>query len=363
MAEPHDKESKTEEATEKKLRDAVEKGNIPFSKEAATFASLGGILVITGLFVAGNVMHIRRTLERFIDNPGGWSLENSGDVTELFRAIGLDAAHLLIPAVLILAGAGIVSSVLQNPPQLVYDRIEPKMSRISITQGWKRLFSTQAQVEFLKAVFKFAVVAFVGVLVIRSAQKDVVKAMFMEPGAIPELARAMVMKLLAAMGAATVLLVAADLVWSRVFWQRELRMTRQEVKDEHKQSDGDPILKARMRSLARDRSRRRMIAAVPRATLVIANPTHYAVALRYVREEGGAPLVVAKGQDLIALKIRHVAEENGIPVIEDKLLARSLYESVQVDKVIPSQFYKAVAEIILFLMVRGGSGAPRTTQG
>lgn len=363
MAEPNDKEGKTEEATEKKLRDAIEKGNIPFSKEAATFASLGGILIIVGLFVTGNVMHLRQTLERFIDNPGGWSLANSGDVTELFRAIGLDAAHLLVPVVLILAGAGIVSSILQNPPQLVYDRIEPKLSRISITQGWRRLFSTQALVEFFKALFKFAVVVFVGVLVIRSAQKDVVKAMFMEPGAIPELARSMVMKLIAAMCAATVLLVAADLVWSRVFWQRELKMTRQEVKDEHKQSDGDPILKARMRSLARDRSRRRMIAAVPRATLVIANPTHYAVALRYVREEGGAPFVVAKGQDLIALKIRHVAEENGIPVIEDKLLARSLYESVQVDKAIPSQFYKAVAELILFLMVRGGSAAPRPTQG
>jgi flagellar biosynthetic protein FlhB len=140
-------------------------------------------------------------------------------------------------------------------------------------------------------------------------------------------------------------------------------MPRKEVKDDHKQSEGDPILMARMRPLARDRSRRRMIAAVPRATLVIANPTHFAVALRYVREEGGAPLVVAKGQDLVALKIRHVAEENGIPVIEDKLLARSLYECVQVDKIIPSQFYTAVAEIFLFLMVRGTAATPRTTQG
>lgn len=363
MAEPDDKDSKTEEATEKKLRDAIEKGNVPFSKEAATFASLGGILVIGSLFLSGNVMHLRQTLERFIDNPGGWSLETGGDVTELFRAIGLDAARFLVPAIVILTCAGIVSSFLQNPPQLVYDRIAPKLSRISVVQGWKRLFSMQAQVEFLKALFKFGVVAFVGVLVIRSAHSDVVKAMFMEPGAIPELARSMVIKLIGAMITATVLLVVADLVWSRLFWQRELRMTRQEVKDEHKQSDGDPILKARMRSLARDRSRRRMIAAVPRATLVIANPTHFAVALRYVREEGGAPMVVAKGQDLIALKIRHVAEENGIPVIEDKLLARSLYESVQVDKVIPSQFYKAVAEIILFLMVRGNSAAPRATQG
>jgi flagellar biosynthetic protein FlhB len=356
-----DKESKTEEATEKKIRDALEKGNVPFSKEAGTFASLGGILVIASFFLVSNITHLKLTLERFIDNPAGWSLENGADVVQLFRAIGHDAAHLLVPVIVILGIAGLASSFLQNPPQLVYDRIEPKLSRISLSSGWKRLFSAQAQVEFLKALVKFVLVGFVGILILRSGQQDVVKAMFMEPGAVPELARTMVVKLLAAMIVATVLLVAADLVWSRVFWQRELRMTRQEVKDEHKQMDGDPILKARMRSLARDRSRRRMMAAVPRATVVIANPTHYAVALRYVREESSAPMVLAKGQDLIALKIRHIAEENGIPVIEDKLLARSLYENVQVDRAIPQEFYKAVAEIILFLMVRGKT--PRAMKG
>jgi flagellar biosynthesis protein FlhB len=363
MAEIQDKESKTEEATEKKLRDAIEKGNVPFSREAASFASLGGILTITGLFLAGNISHLRLTLERFIDNPGGWSLENGADVIQLFHAIGLDVARLFFPIVLILAVTGIASSLLQNPPQVVFDRIQPKLSRISILTGWRRLFSAQAQVEFLKAAFKFSVVAFVGFLILRAAQGDVIKAMFMEPGSIPELVRVLAMKLLGALVIATIVLVAADLVWSRVHWQRELRMTRQEVKDELKQMQGDPILKSRMRSLARDRSRRRMIAAVPKATVVIANPTHYAVALRYVREESGAPLVVAKGQDLIALKIRHVAEEHGVPVVEDKLLARSLYESVEVDKMIPSEFYKAVAEIILFLMVRGGNGAPRAMKG
>jgi len=135
-------------------------------------------------------------------------------------------------------------------------------------------------------------------------------------------------------------------------------MTRQEVKDELKQVDGDPIVKARLRSLARDRQRKRMIAAVPRATLVIANPTHYAVALRYVREEGGAPLVVAKGQDLIALRIREVATEHGIPVIENKTLAQSLYRSVEVDKMIPAEFYKAVAEIVFFLLARQAQTRP-----
>jgi flagellar biosynthetic protein FlhB len=168
----------------------------------------------------------------------------------------------------------------------------------------------------------------------------------------------MAVRLFLAVIGATILLVAVDLVWSRVFWRRELRMTRQEVKDEQKQSDGDPIIKARMRSLARDRARKRMIARVPRATVVIANPTHYAIALRYVRSENRAPLVVAKGLDLIALKIRSIAEEHGIPVVEDKLLARSLYDKVEVDQLIPPEFYRAVANVILYLMSRGRQSQP-----
>jgi flagellar biosynthetic protein FlhB len=164
--------------------------------------------------------------------------------------------------------------------------------------------------------------------------------------------------LISTVAVANIILVAADLVWSRVFWQRQLRMSRREIKDELKQADGDPIVKARLRSLARDRLRKRMIASVPRATLVIANPTHFAVALRYVREEGGAPVVLAKGQDLIALKIREIAEKHAIPVIEDRLLARSLYKAVEVDKMIPPEFYRAVAEIILFLSSRKAGARP-----
>ena len=137
-----------------------------------------------------------------------------------------------------------------------------------------------------------------------------------------------------------------DLVWSRFHWMQELRMTKQEVKDEMKQSEGDPIVKARLRSLARDRARKRMMTAVPRATLVIANPTHFAIALRYVRDEDAAPVVLAKGQDLVALKIREIAEANSIPVFEDVALARSMYKQVSVDSVIPAQFYQAVAELV-----------------
>jgi flagellar biosynthetic protein FlhB len=135
-------------------------------------------------------------------------------------------------------------------------------------------------------------------------------------------------------------------------------MAPQEIKDERRQMEGDPHMKARRRSIARSRSRQRMLKSVPKATIVIANPTHFSVALRYVRSEGGAPRVVAKGQDLIALKIRRIAEENGIPVIEDKALARSLYAKVKVDQMIPVEFYRAIAEILIRLQARRNRTSP-----
>jgi flagellar biosynthesis protein FlhB len=358
MAETPDRESKTEEPTEKKMRDALEQGNVPYSREAATLASLLGILVVTSFFLVSGVAHLNSSLHRLVDNPGAWSLEGHADVARLFEAVGLDAARLLLPAVIVLAAAGILSSVLQNSPRLVLERIRPDLSRLSLSKGWKRIFGAQGRLEFLKAAFKLGAVSLLGLMVLRSAHNNVVNALFMEPVALPGLILDMGSRLVASVAVAGVVLVAADVVWSRVFWQRELRMTRQEIKDEMKQADGDPIVKARLRSLARDRMRKRMIAAVPRATLVIANPTHFAVALRYVREEGGAPLVIAKGQDLIALKIREVATAHGIPVIEDKALARSLYKAVEVDRMIPAEFYKAVAEIVFYVLGRQARTRP-----
>jgi flagellar biosynthesis protein FlhB len=352
MAETADKESKTEEPTEKKIRDAFDKGSVPFSREAGTLASLLGILIVSGFFLVSAVADITSALRRLIDNPGGWALESNVDATRLFDIIGMEAARLLVPAVIVLAAAGILSSVLQNAPRLVLERIRPDLSRVSISKGWTRIFGARGQVEFLKAAFKLGAVSLLGFMVLRSAQNDVVNAMFMEPTVLPGLILSMATRLVSTVAVATIVLVAADVVWSRVSWQRDLRMSRQEIKDELKQADGDPLVKARLRSLARDRLRKRMIAAVPRATVVITNPTHFAVALRYVREEGGAPLVIAKGQDLIALKIREIATAHNIPIVEDKALARSLYKVVEVDKMIPAEFYKAVAQIVFFVLGR-----------
>jgi flagellar biosynthetic protein FlhB len=231
----------------------------------------------------------------------------------------------------------------------VLQRITPDLSRISPLGGWSRLFGSQGLVEFAKSLFKLAAVTVVVAFVLRSSEAKAFEAMYTDPVALPEMILNIAMRIVSAICIATIVLVAVDLAWARFHWRRELRMTRQEIKDEHKQAEGDPLIKARLRSLARDRSRQRMIASASRATLVIANPTHFAIALRYNREENPAPIVVAKGMDVIALKIREVAEQNRIPVIENKALARALYEAVQVDQVIPAEFFRPVAEIIYFL--------------
>jgi flagellar biosynthetic protein FlhB len=355
MSEAPDKESKTEEATERRIRDTVEKGNVPVSREAPIFASMLGILAIAAFFMADRSARLALALQQLIDDPGGWALENGTDATRLFAMVGGEAVRFLVPVIATLTVAGLVASFLQNAPRVVLERIRPQASRISIRQGARRVFGVQGQTEFLKSTLKFAAVTLVVLVILHSDQMRVVNAMFADPAALPELILALAMKLLAAVSVGTIVLVAADLVWARVHWRRDLRMTRQEVKDEIKQVEGDPLVRARLRSLARDRARRRMIAAVPRATLVIANPTHYAIALRYVREEGGAPVTLAKGQDLIALKIKEVAAENNIPIVEDKALARSMFDVVEVDRMIPPEFYRAVAEIIFFLQSRGAA--------
>ena len=352
MAEQADKDSKTEEPTEKKLRDEIERGNVPVSREASIFASVAGMLIIAAFMAKDLERSMTVALERLFGDPGGWSLRNGSDAVALFQFVAWDMFRLLIPPLVILMVSGLLSSLMQNAPRVALDRIQPDLQRISLANGWHRIFSARGQIEFFKGVFKLISISAVVFSVLQSQRNNLIDAMAVEPEAIPELILMIAMRLLSVVCVATVLLLAADLVWTRTHWRRDLRMSKQEIKEELKQNEGDPLRKARLRSLALDRMRKSMIAAVPKATLVIANPTHYAIALRYVKEEGGAPLVVSKGQDLIALKIREIAEKHSIPIIEDKLLARSMYDSVEVDRTIPAEFYKAVAELIHFLYAK-----------
>lgn len=352
MAEASDQESKTEQPTEKKIRDALEQGKIPVSREASIFASMAALMVILSFLVGQGVQQLVPALKGFLDDPDGIRLTTAADAQNLLSVVGLQAMRFMLPLVIVLIAFGLAASLLQNAPRLVLDRIQPNFSRISPAQGWSRLFGAQGLVEFGKAVFKLVSVSLVVGFMLRASEARAFEAMYTDPAALPEMILSIAMRIVAAICITTILLVALDLAWSRFHWRRELRMTRQELKDEHKQAEGDPLVKARLRSLARDRSRRRMIASASKASLVIANPTHYAVALRYQRDENPAPLVLAKGADAIALKIREIAEQNNIPVIENRALARALYEAVQVDQVIPGEFFRPVAEIIYFLQSR-----------
>ncbi len=357
MSDKPDKESQTEEATEKRLHDSMEKGDTPVSREVTLFASLLGSLLFLSFFIRSGAARVVVALQHLIDQCGQYDVGAGSNASALLLAVVETAATFLLPAFIIFILAAIIANFSQNPPSLIPDRIAPKLERISVFAGWSRLVSPRGLTEFAKNLAKLFIVGFIAFLIVKTEIGSAYATLYSDPFGLADHLLAIATRLFSGICAAVFTLAAADLFWSRMHWKSDLRMSRQEVKDEHKQMQGDPMVKARQRSIAMERSRKRMMKAVPTATLVIANPTHYAIALRYVRSEGGAPKVVAKGQDLIALKIREIAEENDIPVIEDKALARSMYDRVEVDMMIPAEFYRVIAELIHFLNSRGGGAA------
>ncbi|WP_319532042.1 flagellar biosynthesis protein FlhB [uncultured Cohaesibacter sp.] len=348
MAE-EEKDSKTEEPTEKKLRDAIEKGNIPLSKEVNVFAGILALLLVLGFAISAQVQRISVVLGRLLDGTGDIRIENETDFIQLSSAVGLEVARFLVAPIAIFLVFGLAATWFQHPPQVSFERLKPDLSKLSPGKGFKRMFGAQGGVEFLKAFAKFIILAVVIGILLSNERQVLTNMMFTDPTMLPEELLTITIRLISGVCVAIISLVALDVIWVRGHWRRELRMSRKELKDEYKQTEGDPLVKGRMRSLARDRARNRMMSSVPDATIVIANPTHFAVALRYVHNEDKAPMVVAKGQDLIALKIRQIAEDNDIPVVEDIQLARALYAKSEVDMQIPPQFYRVVAELLYYV--------------
>lgn len=349
MSEEVDKESRTEDPSERKLQKAQERGDAPVSREAgvfAGFAAAGLVLVVLAPWSGRRISVIAATL---FDGMSGVRFSTVGDAREFFNMLVAQTGLALAPALAVMAIAGVLASALQNPPRPVAERIMPDLSRLSLSKGLDRLFGARGLTEFVKAVAKLFMAVGVAGYVLWRASESLADVGGYEVVAAPEALLRIAVKMTLAFAVLSGVAFAMDLGWSRFHWRRDQRMTKQEVRDEHKESEGDPFVKARLRSLAQQRSRKRMMAAVPRATMVIANPTHYAVALRYVRAEGGAPVVLAKGVDVMALKIRQIAEQHDVPIIEDRALARSMYDAVAVDQMIPSAFYRAVAEIIHML--------------
>ena len=346
MSDDQDKDSKTEDPTGKKIQDALTKGNFAISPEVAIFTSSHAFYIYLVFFLPNNSAHLAEVLKNLIEHPEQWRIDTSTDLVSVCGYLLLQAAYFMLPAAILFMSFGMIASVGQHMPSFVLERIRPQWNRISPVSGFKRMFSVNGLVHFGKSLIKIVAAGLIMYFTLRSEYFKLLDSLFSDPQTMFPILMRIVRKMVVVVLCCAFLVAAADILWTRHQWFTNLKMTKQEVKDEMKQSQGDPVVKARQRSIARDRARRRMISSVPRATLVITNPTHYAIALRYVAQESEAPIVVAKGQDLVALKIREIAQENGIPIFEDPPLARSMFAQVSVDSVIPSVFYKAVAELI-----------------
>ena len=349
MSGEEDKDSKTEDPSEKKLNDAFEKGNVPFSREVVNVSSILAIMLVLYFQIPHFVKSQVVVLRSMFANIDEWPLDTSGDVVNLGQIIGSGLMLGLAPIILPLVIFGVIASLSQNQPRIVFTRIQPKFENVSLTKGVKKLFGRNGFQQFIKSLFKFSAAAIIGTIVCLSQMDWVMAHIMIDAIYIPKTIHILAIQVCIGLFLTMVILAAVDFVWVRQEWFDNQKMTHQEVKDEHKQAEGDPMVKMRNKSMAQDRARRRMISQVDEATLVIANPTHFAVALRYRPEIDKAPLVMAKGQDLIALKIRERAEENGIPVVEDKPLARSMYDIAQVDQEIPIEFYVPIAKIVRIL--------------
>lgn len=346
MADDQDKDSKSEDPTEKKLNDAREKGNTAFSRELTISASFLALFLASMFIIPSAVSQSFIALRMNFATIGDIRLNNGVDAAQLvFSSFG-NIVLIISPFLVLLMFAGLASSISQNVPSLIAERIRPKANRISLQSGLKKLFGKHGIREFAKSFLKFSTAGLIAFIVFLTEGDAVFNAMMTDALSIPHFTGEIFTKIVGGLLLMTMVLGALDFVWVRRDWIDDLRMSKQDIKDEMKQSEGDPIVKMRTRSLARDRARRRMINQVEKATLVIANPTHFSIAMRYDPTEHAAPMVLAKGQDRIALKIREMAEKFDVPIHEDKVLARTMYKVVEVDKELPVEFYAPVAAVI-----------------
>jgi flagellar biosynthetic protein FlhB len=250
----------------------------------------------------------------------------------------------------LLMGGALLGALVQHKPVFSAEKLKPNLEKISLSKGMKRLFSAPSWVELLKTVLKFLIVGGVVAAILLPKSSLLVEMPSRGVETILPTIYVLTLKLLGGVLAVMAVLAGADYLFQVQQHRKRLRMTKQELKDEFKQTDGDPMVKARLRQIRAERSRKRMMAAVPEADVVVTNPTHYAVAMKYDHGKMEAPKVVAKGVDHLAARIRAVAEEHKVPIVENPPLARALYATVEVDQEIPPEHYRAVAEVISFIM-------------
>ncbi len=348
MAEGADKSDKTEEPTAKRLEDAHKRGDVARSPEVNTWLVIVAATVAMALLAPGAAGDLTAWLKGLLGNAG--SIPIDGDhLEELWTQSGLTIISVLIlPFALIVAG-GIAGSLIQHRPVFSTEPIRPKASKISPFAGFKRLFSPESLANFVKGLLKLAIVGGAMVLLLWPQVDRLDTLVATDIAQLLPAVLDIAIQLMVVVAAILGVVAGLDFLWQRQRWFNRQRMSLQEIKDEFRQSEGDPVVKAKLAQVRRERGRRRMMTEVPTASVVITNPTHYAVALRY--DEGmAAPRCVAKGADAVAVRIRELARRNDVPIVENAPLARSLFAQVDVNATIPESLYRAVAEVIGYVM-------------
>ena len=358
MSEREDKSQKTEEPTRKKLDDARKKGQVAISREVNHwFMILAGTLVVVVL-APKMFRELAQNLSHYLEYAHAVPADVASVRQLGAQAIG-DTMFTMFPMLVLLVCAALAAGLLQHGPVASVEKIKPKLQNISLAKGLGRLFSARSLVEFVKGIAKLAIVATVATLLVMPEFERVRSASSLPPSELLGLLWLLAGRMMGGVCAVVTVIAALDLLYQRFEFNKSMKMSRHEIKEELKQSEGDPMVKARLRQLRLERARKRMIAAVPDADVVIANPTHFAVALKYDSLVMAAPTVVAKGVDAVALRIRAVAEENDVVVVENAPLARALWEAVDIDQQVSETHYKAVAEVIGYVWRLKRKVAPR----
>ncbi len=348
-----DDSSKTEDATPKKLEEARKRGQVAQSKELNTWIMLLAATLLIAIGVPTMFHHMMDFLKIYLEQahtmpevPGGLDLILGQSFLKTLMIIAFPLLFLMFAAFF---GPFTQIGILFAPEVL-----NPDLSKISPLKGWTRLFSLRSVVEFIKGIIKLAAIGIVCYMIIYPYFHSIEHAMDQSLDAMMSDMMAMVIKMMTGILVVLLAMSIADVLYQRWEFGKQMRMTKQELKDEYKQTEGDPYVKGRLKQLRMEKARQRMMQAVPKADVVITNPTHYSIALKYDPDDKPAPVVIAKGVDEVALRIREVAKEHKIILFENKPLARSLYEGVEIDQMVPEELFKAVAEVISFVYKKQG---------
>ncbi|MGA7807033.1 flagellar biosynthesis protein FlhB [Bradyrhizobium sp.] len=348
MADEGDTSDKTQDPTQKRLDEALERGDVVKSQEINTWFVIAGATLVMSTFSGSIGSGIVEPMRNLIAKS--WMIRTDGpDLIALARSLEYVVVAAVGMPILFLAIAAIAGNMVQHRLVWSAESLKPSLSKLSPASGAKRIFGKQAAANFGKGIFKLVALGWVMTMILWPERLRLESMVRLDPAALFGVILSLTMHLLGSVVALLALVAIGDYLFQYRQWYERQKMSLQEMKEEFKQSEGDPHIKGRIRQLRQARAKKRMMAAVPKASVIITNPTHYSIALSYERGMT-APLCLAKGVDNIALKIREIAKAHDIPIVENVPLARALYATVEIDQEIPVEHYQAVAEIIGYVM-------------